>query len=228
MPKTNKNQKINKNNINIKSLIQSLKDSDKSHNKPPDGATFTLETPMPRTVLTNPNDNRFTCVQTVMSPAFFTTSGSVPTFTAITVSFSQVDQYVSLTNVFDQYRIMEVEIWLIPQISASVSSSHVGEYFTVLDYDDSANLTSIGQAQDYESCISSPVTYGHYRRFTPHAASALYTSTFTGYGNVTSPWIDTASSNVSHYGVKVASAITSAASTFDLKIRMKLQFKNVR
>jgi hypothetical protein len=194
-----------------------------------DGTTFSLEWPIPASQLTKPAKNVFTVRQNLSVPSFFSTSVSTPTFTTATIFLNQVDQYASLVAVFDQYRITDVEIWLIPQISAGVSTRQ-GELYTVLDFDDSTALTTIAQAQDYESCVMTPQSYGHYRHFKPHVAMALYApSAFTSFGNKTDQWIDTASSGVAHYGVKVAASISLAATQgYDLNIRMKIQFKNVR
>jgi hypothetical protein len=102
--------------------------------------------------------------------------------------------------------------------------------YSVVDYDDNTALASVGAATDYSNCVTCPQSLGVYRHFKPHCANALYGgSVFTSYGNLTSPWIDAASSSVPHYGVKIAaSATSSAAQTFDLVIRLHTEWKSTR
>jgi hypothetical protein len=223
MPKQHKVMKSKKEIQNVRVIDNST--------QVPDGTTFSLETPFPASQLTKPGRSRsiFSVRQNLTIEDFFSTSISTPTFTSATIFLNQVDQYASFVVVFDQYRITDVEVWLIPQVSADASVRQ-GELFTVLDFDDANNLTTIAQAQDYETCVSTPQSYGHYRHFKPHVASALYApSAFTSFGNMTDVWIDSGSSNVAHFGVKVAASISSTAlQTYDLNIRMKIQFRNVR
>jgi hypothetical protein len=183
----------------------------------------------PRSQLSKPLKNHFVVTQMFDVASFFPTSVSVPTFSSISVSLSQFDSATSLINVFDQYRILEVEIWITPQTSASVSSRQ-GQYFTVLDFDDSSNLTSTAQALDYPTCVTTPQSTGHYRRFKPHVAIAAYGgSAFTSFANEISPWLDTASSGIPHYGVKIAAGVSNTTiQTFDLTVRCLLAFRSVR
>jgi hypothetical protein len=144
-------------------------------------------------------------------------------------SFSILDQYTQLSQVFDQYRILMAEVWLTPHTSADISLGQ-GQWFSVLDFDDSTNLTSVAAAQDYQNCLSSPQTCGHYRKFQPHVANALYApSAFSSFGNVASPWIDAASGTVAHYGVKFAATpSTVAVQIFDLTIKLLVELRAVR
>jgi hypothetical protein len=218
-----------------KQSSRSLKNKNKTKNSSkqlqvvPDGTTYTQMMAQPASSIMKDLKQRYSCVQTFCVQSWFSSSASVPTFTYINCILNQIDQYATFVSLFDQYRFLECEVWITPQVSAAVSSSHTGSIFTVLDYDDSTVLTTIGQAQDYASCVVSPQTTGHYRRFTPHAALAAYApSAFTSFANVASPWLDTSSYSVTHYGVKVACSISSTPSVFDLQIRMRVQFKNVR
>lgn len=193
-----------------------------------DGKTWTLEMSVPRTMSYIPVQN-FTINQTYFQDSWFTTSTTNPTYTSITVSFAQVDQVSALSAVFDQYKILEVECFITPKTSADIASSRNAQYVTVLDFDDSTNLTSFASAGDYVSAVFAPQTNGTVRRFVPRVAQALYApSAFTSFGNSSPMWIDTASSNVAHYGVKLAALPVTASQVFDLQIRMKIAFRSVR
>jgi hypothetical protein len=193
-----------------------------------DGKTFSLEMAVPRARnFVESQVQRFT--QNFSIQSFFTTSTSNPTFTQITAAFNQIDQYAALASIYDQYRIDAVEAWLVPQVSADVSTRQ-GQLFTVLDFDDASALITILQAQDYDTCVTTPQSSGQYRHFKPHVALAAFApSAFTSFSNVVSPWIDTSSPTVSHYGVKIAASTSNTTSqTFDLNLRLLISLKNVR
>lgn len=193
-----------------------------------DGMTFTLEMSIPR-ARNFCEPARIIFTQNFSIQSFFTTSTSNPTFTQVTAAFNQIDQFAALASVFDQYRIEAVEMWLVPQVSADVSTRQ-GQIFSVLDFDDASALTTILQAQDYATCITTPQSSGVYRHYRPHVALAAFApSAFTSFSNVVSPWIDTSSPAVSHYGVKIAaSTANTTAQSFDLNLRLLVALKNVR
>jgi hypothetical protein len=195
----------------------------------PDGLTFAIAgTGMPKSAIPKGIDNKvYNITQSFLSTAILTTSTTVPTFGAAFISLSLFDQVTQLAAVFDQYRIKEVEIWTLPRVIQSANAPT--EYATVIDYDDSNNLTSYQQACDYQNCVETSIYQGHYRRFQPHAAIAAYgSSVFTSFGNVKDLWIDAASTGVAHYGLKLAAASTTTAVTIDLIIKCHFQFRNVR
>jgi len=195
---------------------------------PGDGSTWTLEMAVPRSRFSIESQS-FRMLQSYSIQSWFTTSTSNPTFTNVSLSFNQIDQYAALAAVFDQYKINAVEVFITPQASASIASD-TGIFYSVIDLDDSTNLTTTGQAQDYASCVIAPCKTGVLRRFIPRVAVALYApSAFTSFGNSKPVWIDTSSPAVTHYGVKVASTATiTHPVVYDLYIRYDISFKSVR
>jgi hypothetical protein len=156
----------------------------------------------------------------------WTTSTSVATFYSPGLNISALDQATQLAAIFDQYRVNEVEFWLIPQ---TLTYGGLGEIASVLDFDDAAALTTFAQAEDYQNCVIDRASNGHYRRFKPHSAVAAYGGgAFTSYSNVESPWIDCSSLTVAQYGIKFAANITVSALSYDIMIRYHLSFRNVR
>jgi hypothetical protein len=173
-------------------------------------------------------NNVYSCIQTG-NMSTVSSSASANVYASFYVTLSQLDQYASLVAVFDQYRICAVEITFRPRISQeSSNSANTGSFATVIDVDDAASLTSFAQAEDYQTCLIGRGFESQVRTFVPHAAVALYTGSFSGYGNVSSPWIDTSSSTVQHYGVKAAWTATDSIYVMDYTTRFYLQFKNVR
>jgi hypothetical protein len=173
-------------------------------------------------------DNQvYSLVDGFENTSVLTTSTVGNTFVGITATFSSLNDYASYSAVFDQYRMMGVEVTLFPG-TASTLSTVFGRVHTVIDYDDATSITP-AQALDYPNCIISGPADTQVRSFKPHAANALYAGgVFTSFGNVASPWIDCSSAGVVHYGLKVAVSPTVVAVTFDSVVRVWLEFRNVR
>jgi len=160
-----------------------------------------------------------------------TTSTSAPTYGSASFTLNQVDQYVSLQNVFDQYRLVKAEVWIQPLPNNAQTENNLlsSEFATVVDYDDNTNLTSYASALDYPGCVSTSLSNGHYHTFTPRIAVAAYgASAFTSYANMADVWLDCASAAVSHYGVKVAAQASAVATTVTIKTRLTFEFREVR
>jgi len=183
----------------------------------------------PATNMSFPDNKPYNIVQTVDYGVSLGTSASVPTFLAQTFTLAQLDQYVSLTNVFDQYRIAMIEAWIYPTVIGTTSQEATMEgsvYTSVVDYDDATALTTYNSASDYANAIQTTLACGHYRKFVPHANYTVG-STATA-GNVEAPWIDTATATVPHFGIKLACRGTNAVIDINIQARFHVQFRNVR
>lgn len=194
-----------------------------------------LSDPIPRFGRTSRFDNKiFNVVQTINpdntgnpTPVFTSSTSIFTYYTANITLANQVTQYTSWTNVFDQYRIMEVECWVRPLSGTSGTVDTNGaNYAVVVDYDDDNNVSNFQQLLQYENAIVAPLTNGIYRKFRPHNATAAYNGAFTGYQNTTGAWIDSASPSVRYYGLKMGCEISSVAYKFMLTYRLWIQFRN--
>lgn len=151
---------------------------------------------------------------------------------------SQLAGFGEFQALFDQYKITRVKWSLIPRGNSSDitngvatdAGSSVG-VFSVLDYDDPAPLTSIGEACEYANMKMTRSTGTHTRTLKPKANMMMLTTTGasvpsgTGYGG----WLDTSYSNIPHYGIKfVLQQAPSQNQQFDLKIDYSIALKNVR
>jgi hypothetical protein len=194
-----------------------------------DGIVFN-NTGRPPLVRTPSNNGVHRVVQSYELPALLTASNAATTFGAINFMASSLDQISSLGAVFDQYKIERIEVWLIPRISNVQTSVliNTGLFHSVIDFDDSAVLSSVGQALDYSNCVVSSGTDGHYRTWVPHAAMAAYGGAFTSFANVESPWIDAVSTAVQHYGLKTVWTQCDAAYIMDAVVRLHTAWRNVR
>jgi len=182
--------------------------------------------PLARTL----NDQTYNIIQSAAAPVTVTSSSVAATFGTVNFILNLIDQVTQLTSIFDQYRIRMVEVAFHPRVSVSAPTvaANTGLFTTVIDVDDSAVLTTIGQAQDYSSAVTGRGIDSQRRTLVPHAAIAAYSGAFTSFANERSPWLDAASPGVIHYGMKTAWSITDVAYTIDISVRYWLEFRNVR
>jgi len=172
----------------------------------------------------------FRIVQENLTQAFTASSTSAAVFGATYYVVNSLDQISALTALFDQYRITMIEVWFLPASSntSEVASGTVvsnGHVATVIDYDDATALTAFTQALDYVNVVSTPVGVAHYRKFVPHATIAAGTGTM----NVTSPWCDSASPSIQHFGLKYAfTQAIDLAMEYDYLYRMHTEWRNIR
>jgi hypothetical protein len=161
----------------------------------------------------------------------YTSSAAGATGYARCFYFTDVLQYASFSTLFDQYRITEIEIWWNPGVISNSTNLGVTNYmYTVTDYDDDATPSGPPILQQYTNVMMGSGVMGHYRRWKPHVADALYSGAFTSYGNLPAPWIDVASPGVKHYGFKAASSgagTTANQIPWSLSVRIHFQCRNV-
>jgi len=167
------------------------------------------------------------------APGTIFTSAVVPTFYSTNfTATTHINQFSSFAAVFDQYKITELEVWLTPSgpgTAPGYVQATTMKLYTVIDYDDSANLASTNAALQYQNVQIGRLDDGHYRRWRPHCAVAGYGGAFSSYLNIPAPWIDVASTAVQHYGLKIALDATTAANDvrIDMLIRVHVSFRNV-
>lgn len=151
-----------------------------------------------------------------------------------TWSSADINQFSSFAAVFDQYKIEAVEVWITPYGPASAPgynpTANAVQYCSVIDYDDANNFTTLAQAMQYQNCTTTSCQQGHYKRFRPHIAVGAYTgSVFTGFQNKDADWIDSATTAVVHYGIKIVVSPTTSNqdAKFDVTTRVHVAFRNL-
>jgi len=140
-----------------------------------------------------------------------------------TTQFSQFSEYLGL---FDQYRFDEIEVWIEPIQSQSVTSTNTGEYATSVDLDDANQPSNYAAVEGRQNSIVTTGLAGHYHKWVPHMAVAAYSGTFTSFSNADPEWIDSGSPSVQHYGIKMATNPTAAVMVYCLTVRAKVSFRN--
>jgi len=159
--------------------------------------------------------------------AWFSTSTTVNTSTATYFQISNTPSFSSMSAVWDQYRIDLLEFWLLPrQQIIDTNGVNPGQIVSAIDLDDNSNV-AFPALSGYQSAIVTSGTVGHYHRWQPHAAIAAYSSTFSSFANVKSPWIDCANGNVQHYGCKIAATPSTNIMVFDYNVRFTVTYRGV-
>jgi len=193
--------------------------------------TFTLTGGLPHmTVMEGFTSNQvYNHVTTQEFPAFLVTSNTVQTFANFAMQLANVVDVTNLTSVFDQYRVVRVQFWIVPRFGPPTSNTaNQGNLVSAVDYDDNTNWTSFATGLEYSNSITSGGCQGHYHDFKPHVALAAYQGALTAFANEENIWIDCAYPNVYYYGLKAGSTVTDAAYNFDAFARVYLQFRNQR
>ncbi len=192
-----------------------------------DGTTYTLNTVPARLFRPISSSNMvFRVPQEVLITSWLSSSNSAAVFASQYFTVSALDQITHLTAIFDQYRIVLVEIWLCPQQDESLS--YDVNLASVIDYDDATALTTYASALDYVNVVSTNGLVAHYRKFVPHCSLAAYSGSFTSNANVAAPWIDAVSTSVQHYGFKVALSQSTQVLSYDMTYRLTTEWRNVR
>jgi len=160
----------------------------------------------------------------------------------MTFALADLPQKASWEAVFDQYRIDEIEVHLIPVYNVvdahGTASPNNGcpPSVIVLDYDDNTSLASITAAFEYDNSQIITPYQGAVVKVRPKITPAMYAGAFfTGYGvedSAEGPWLDVASDTVDHYGIKMWVNPLANASTETLGwyayAQYTISFANVR
>jgi hypothetical protein len=166
-------------------------------------------------------------IQVTMTQYVFAaiTSGATPQFYGAPFTLSNFANFSEYVSLFDQYRIDQIEVWLYPQVILQNGVS--AEIASAVDLDDANTPTSINNVVSKQGSILTGTACGHYHRWKPHMALGAYSgSVFTSFANETASWIDSASTGVQHYGLKVAtSTTTGTAIPYDLNVRIVASFR---
>jgi len=160
-----------------------------------------------------------------VSTTWFTTSTSLFSGAAYAVALNFFSDYASYTSLFDEYKIDLLEAWVDPSL---INSSTVGStlYHTCVDLDDANTPANAADVAARQGVVTSLTGTGHYHKWRPYVANALYSGAFTSYGSEPSPWIDCASPGVQHFGLKgVTNAADGVARAMNLTIRALVSFR---
>ena len=173
---------------------------------------------------------------------FLSNNTASDTYGSMTFNLNSVPGASEFTHLYDQYMIKALKVSFIPRGTTSdlgnpvalpgYTGQSVG-VFSVIDYDDNDNPTSIQQLCEYQNMKMTRSHQVHSRYFKPKLLMAgPTTSAGTVIGSTMVrkvQWIDCDSVLVPHYGLKYAlQQAPNVAQQFDVKVEYYLAFKNVR
>jgi hypothetical protein len=184
---------------------------------------FNPQATRPQPVISTPMNEVSVAMEN--SALVFTTSTSVPTYYAGQYALTSFADYTSYTSLFDEYRIHELEVWLEP---ATIMSSSVGSTViaSAIDLDDANVPVNFAGVAARQMVAQSETGTGHYHKWKPYVANALYSGAFTSYGSEPAPWIDCASAGVQHFGFKCATAGADGVTrAYYITVRAKVHFR---
>jgi len=163
----------------------------------------------------------------------FTSSTTVPIFASRSIQLNDFPAgsgsiVANMLTCFDQYRIDEVEAWLFSDAGNEVNQAPggVGNLVSAVDLDDVSTPTTLQALMSYGSSLVSGGGAAHYHRWKPHVAIAAYSGAFSSFANQPSPWIDSASPGVQHYGLKAGISTTLGTIPYNLIVRAKITFRS--
>jgi len=174
-----------------------------------------------------PKNHQMVITKCIDLGTILTSSVTVPVSVGLNFTLNAVPEVSSFTTLFDQYKIEEVECFIFPEGNTNNNGLDT-VWASVLDYDDSASLTTLTQALDYDTVRVTEFNVGHYRRFKPRIAAAAYSGAFTSFANLSAPWIDCGSPSVQHYGIKILTEPSITAAGVRAIARLKLRFRASR
>jgi len=164
-----------------------------------------------------------------------TSTATANGFYSFSTVFTDVPDNANYSSAFDQYRINSIEYHLLPCSQASLPATAPGYSFAMIyhDYDDTATPTSQAAARSYANMAIVGPGEKHSRKIRPHCAVAMTSSgaaSISGAGNVVAPWIDTTSTAIPHYGLKIVVTQSNSTNinTWYLWARISLSLRNQR
>jgi hypothetical protein len=128
-----------------------------------------------------------------------------------------IDNVSYFAALFDQYRIDCVVVHIVPSNNAiqvpTQSTTEFVNLYAVIDYDDATALSSTPAYREYDNCIELAPGESCKRIFQPRISLSAYSGAFGAYSNIGGMWLDTASTAVQHYGMKIGVPPCDASQT---------------
>lgn len=168
-------------------------------------------------------------------------SSSSDVFAAWAFALADIPNISSVSALFDQYRIDEIQFRLRSRNPAVfVANSASPNYATatpllILDRDDATAPTTLLELQQYETCQQISAQESIDIVFTPSITRSVFSGgVFSGYSVEDSGeiWLDSANTGIPHYGIKCAIPALVATTTqrfdWDVEAVYKVSFREPR
>jgi hypothetical protein len=164
-------------------------------------------------------------------------SSSARVDTTVYFQLSGIDNNNYFAALFDQYRIDCVVVHIVPSNNAiqvpTQSTTEFVNLYSVIDYDDATALSSTASYREYDNCIELAPGESCKRMFQPRVSLSAYGGgAFGAYSNIGGLWLDSASQNIQHYGIKIGVPPCDASQTilqsWKLIVEYFISFRQLR
>lgn len=149
-------------------------------------------------------------------------SGVTAQFGAYDFQLDQFEGYNDWSAVMDAYRLLKVKVRILPRVNvqslttqAVAGTSGIPFMLLAVDYDDVSVPSTLSELFQYTDVKVAKLFEETSITFKPRVSKAVYQSGgFTGYAqDDNTTWIDCASNDVEHYGLKWGTSSTGASQT---------------
>lgn len=171
---------------------------------------------------------------TLISNAAFTSGGN---FGALSFKLSDLPNYTEFTALYDEYRFKAVKVMFIPTMNVATANAVSGTtagfvpvpaLYTWIDNDDNSAPTALTQGQQFQTFkCHGLLDRMRQRSVVPECSTALYSGTFTSYGQNKYQWIDNNSPGVVHFGMKFGIINPANQGNFDVQLTYYLEFRKL-
>lgn len=143
-------------------------------------------------------------------------------FGAYDFQLDQFEGYADWSAVMDAYRLLKVKVRILPRVNvqslttqAVAATGGIPFVLLAVDYDDATVPSSLSEVLQYTDVKVCKLFEETSITFRPKISKAVYQSGgFTGYAqDDANTWIDCASNDVEHYGLKYGVSSTGASQT---------------
>jgi hypothetical protein len=144
----------------------------------------------------------------------------------------ELNEYTSMTDLFDQYRFdfVELEVLSLNQPPLAITTATAAPALEIaVDFDDAVAPASLAAMRTYENLQVVPLGSRRVFRFVPCSTSYEYDGTTSvPSGSRRLVWHDCAQPTIRHYGMKWALASQLNVSTYQFMFRYGFSFRNSR
>lgn len=168
------------------------------------------------------------------SPNFISVTAGTDGLVQTPFRLDFVPNRTEFTALYDQYMIKAIKVTLMPRgnssdLGTAATLGNVSRVFSVLDYDDSNNPTSISQLCEYQNLKVTDSVKNHTRYLIPKFNANIAGPLGTIARKPSVGFLDVTDESVVHNGVKWAiQAPANGTVIYDLMTTYYLAFKNVR
>jgi len=161
----------------------------------------------------------------------YTTSTVSTTGVGIAFTLSQFTDLATLASTFDEYRFKRIEAWVTTDANSGTESTNDAALIcSAVDLDNASTPSTVDGLMQKPNALTMKFVGGgcNYHSWAPRAALAAYSGAFTSYSVAPiGTWFDCNSASVQHYGLKLCSDSTVAATKINVIIRAEVEFKGV-